>query len=111
MKPALSAFEKAAVNLPNKGIIENPPDWIVVEVPATVDKQGIHKVSLGRGYAGLLYDQVAFHGMTAEAILSRSRDVVLRVLLVDPIVDKADAAEQLLDVMMEKQKQYLYYIR
>jgi len=37
--------------------------------------------------------------------------VVLRVLLVDPIVDKADAAEQLLDVMMEKQKQYLYYIR
>jgi alpha-galactosidase len=53
---------------------------------------------------------VAIHDMTAEAVLSGSRDVVLQALLVDPIVDKADAAEKLLDAMLEKQKQYLGYI-
>lgn len=108
-----SGYEETAVNLPNKGIIENLPDWLVVEVPATIDKQGIHGVPLGslpKGYAGLLYNQVAIHDMTAEAVLSGSRDVVLQALLVDPIVDKADAAEKLLDTMLEVQKPYLSYI-
>jgi len=109
-----SGYEESAVNLPNKGFIENLPDWIVVEVPATVDQQGVHGVSLGvlpKGYAGLLYNQVAIHDMTAEAVLSGSRNIVLQALLVDPIVDKADAAEVLLDTMLEVQKQYLSYIQ
>ena len=109
-----SGYEEAAVNVPNKGIIENLPDWIVVEVPAVVDAKGVHGVSLGelpRGFSGLLYNQVAIHDMTAEAILSGSRDIVLQALLVDPIVDKADAAAQLLDFMLDKQRAFLGYIK
>lgn len=109
-----SGYEEAAVNVPNQGAIENLPDWIVVEVPATVDGNGVHGVSPGtlpRGYAGLLYNQVAIHDMTAEAVLSGSRDVVLQALLVDPMVDKAAAAEKLLDAMLEIQKPYLSYIQ
>ena len=81
-----------------------------MEAPGVVDEKGVHGVRLGelpRGFAGLLYNQVAIHDMTAETVLSGSRDIVLQALLVDPIVDNADAAEQLLDFMLEKQKEYL----
>ena len=82
-----AGYEEAAVNLPNKGVIENLPDWLVVEVPATVDRRGAHGVPLGllpKGFAGLLQNQVAIHDMTAEAVLSGSRNVALQALLVDP---------------------------
>ncbi len=49
--------------------------------------------------------------MTAEALLGGSRDVALQALLVDPIVNKADAAEALLYTMLEVQKPHLSYIK
>jgi len=109
-----SGYEELAVNLPNKGFIKNIPDFVVVEVPATVDAQGVHGVRLEeypKGFAGLLYNQVAAHDMTAEAVLTGSRDVVLQALLVDPVVDRVKAAEQMLDTMLELQKDYLGYIK
>jgi alpha-galactosidase len=109
-----SGHEELAVNLPNKGLIDNLPEFIVVEVPAIVDKNGVHGVPLGelpKGFAGLLYNQVAVHDMTAEAVLTGSREAALQALLVDPVVDKVEAAEQLLDTMLELQKEYLGYIK
>ena len=109
-----SGHEEMAVNIPNAGLIDNLPEWIVVEVPATVDKSGVHGVPLGKlphGLAGLLYNQVAIHDMTAEAILTGSRQVVLQALLVDPIVHSKRAAEETLDTMLEVQADYLGYIQ
>jgi alpha-galactosidase len=109
-----SGQEEMAVNLPNAGYIDNLPEWIVVEVPATVDKDGVHGIPLGQlpsAFAGLLYNQVAIHDMTAEAVLSGSKDVVLQALLVDPVVTSYRAAEQTLDTILELQKPYLDYIR
>ncbi len=109
-----SGYEEAAVNIPNDGLIADLPSWLVVEVPAKVDAQGIHGVPLGRlphGFAGLLQNQVAVHDLTAEAVLQGSRELALQALLVDPIVDKVEAAEKLLDTMLELQKDYLGYIK
>lgn len=109
-----SGYEEAAVNIPNNGLIANLPDWISVEVPATVDKNGIHGISMGelpKGFAGLLYNQVAVHDMTAEAILSGSKKAVYQALLVDPIVDQCKATEKLVDTMLILQKDYLSYIK
>ncbi len=109
-----AGYVEEAVNLPNDGLIANLPDWIVVEVPATVDKDGVHGVPLGelpRGFAGLLYNQVAVHDMTAEAVLTGSRQAALQALLVDPIVDQYGAAEALLDTMLELQGDYLGYLK
>jgi alpha-galactosidase len=109
-----SGHEEMAVNLPNAGLIDNLPEWLVVEVPATVDKDGVHGVPLGKlpsGFAGLLYNQVAIHDMTAEAVLSGSREVVLQALLVDPIVHSKRAAEQTLETILERQADYLGYIQ
>jgi alpha-galactosidase len=66
---------------------------------------------LPKGIAGLLANQVAVHDLTAEAVLTGSRQVALQALLVDPVVDSLSAAEQTLDTILRLQKPYLGYIK
>ena len=109
-----AGFEEEAVNLPNVGFIDHLPAFLVVEVPAVVDKGGLHGVRLGelpRGFAGLLHNQVAVHDMTAEAVLTGSKKAVVQALLVDPVVDKCAGIKQMVDVMLDLQKAYLGYIQ
>lgn len=109
-----AGYEEAAVNLPNKGLIDHLPEYLVVEVPAVVDKTGVHGVKLGelpKGFSGLLQNQVAVHDLTAEACLTGSRELVLQALLVDPVVDKVGAAEKMMDAMLDLQSEYLGYIK
>ncbi len=109
-----SGYEEAAVNIPNKGFIKNLPDWIAVEVPATVHKDGLHGVTLGElphGFAGLLMNQVAVHDMTAEAVIHKSKQFALQALLVDPIVNQYDGLEELLNTMIAYQEKWLGYLR
>lgn len=107
-------FEESAVNLPNKGLIDGLPSYLVVEVPAVVDKNGISGVPLGafpKGFNGLLLNQAAVHDLTAEAILQKSRELALQALLVDPVVDRVDAVEEMLDMFLKIQNKYLYYLK
>lgn len=109
-----AGYEEAAVNIPNNGLIENLPDWIVVEVPAIVDKNGVHGIPLGtipRGFAGLLMNQVAIHDLTAEAIIHKSRELALQALLVDPVAGHINQMEEMLDTMIEYQEKYLGYLK
>jgi alpha-galactosidase len=108
-----SSHQEMAVNLPNDGLIDNLPRDLVVEVPATVNRDGVHGIRLGslpKGIAGLMRMQAAVHDLTVEAALTGSRDVALQALLVDPLVDSAKRAEELLDTMLELQTPYLEYI-
>lgn len=109
-----TGYEEEAVNIPNNGLIADLPDWLVVEVPATVDKNGVHGVPLGnypKAFAGLLHNQVAVHDMTAEAVLTGSKAAVIQALLVDPIVDKYAPLEAMVNMMIELQKDYLGYLK
>jgi alpha-galactosidase len=109
-----AGFEEEAVNVPNDGLIADLPGWLVVEVPALVDKRGVHGIPLPdypKAFAGLLHNQVAVHDMTAEAVLTGSKAAVLQALLVDPIVDQCAAVEEMLDMMLELQQDYLAYIQ
>ena len=93
--------------------IDNLPHDLVIEVPARIDKDGIHGSKLGmlpRGIAGLLNNQVAVMDLTVEAVLTCSRNAALQALLVDPVVDSVHNAERLLDTMIELQKPYLGYL-
>ena len=106
--------EEYAVNIMNDGLIDNLPQDLVVEVPAIVDKNGVHGEKLGnlpKGIAGLLNNQVATIDLTAEAVITGSREIVFQALLLDPVVDSVRRAEALLDTMLELQKPYLGYIR
>jgi alpha-galactosidase len=103
-----------AVNIPNDGLIDNLPQDMIVEVPATVDKNGVYGVKLGmlpKGFAGLLNNQVAVNDLTVEAVLTGSREIALQALLVDPVVDSVEAAEKTLGTILEYQEPYLGYIR
>lgn len=109
-----SGYEEPAVNIPNKGFIAELPEWLVVEVPATVDKNGIHGIVMGqlpKGFLGLLRNQVAVHDMTAEAILHQSRELALQALLVDPIVTRYQGMEAMLDTMIDYQRSWLGYLQ
>ncbi len=109
-----SGYVEEAVNIPNHGLIANLPDWIVVEVPATVNKTGVHGVPMGRlphGFAGLLMNQVAVHDLTAEAILQKSRALALQALLVDPVVNTYAGIEEMLDTMIAYQERWLGYLK
>jgi alpha-galactosidase len=107
------AYEEAAVNVANRGLISALPDWIYVEVPASVAGAGVEGIPLDmpKGFAGLLSNQVAVHDLTADAIIAGSKDLVLQALLVDPVVDKVDAASAMLDTMIALQPEYLGYLR
>lgn len=109
-----SGYEEPAVNIPNRGLIEGLPDWLVVEVPAIVDKSGIQGVVMGKapaGFLGLLMNQVGIHALTAEAIIEKSRTAALQALLVDPIVNQYGGVEELLDMMIDYQSKWLGYLK
>ena len=107
-------YEEAAVNVPNQGLLPCLPDFMVVEVPGWVDEHGVRGVpleSMPRGFAGLLANQVAVHDLCAQAIIDGSKDLVLQALLVDPVVSKVGAAEDLVEKMISLQPEYLGYLR
>jgi alpha-galactosidase len=109
-----SGYEEEAVNIPNQGFIDNLPEWMVVEVPATIDRAGVHGVRLGslpKGFAGLLLNQVAVHDLTAEAVLQKSKKAALQALLVDPVVNNYQGIEELLDTMIDYQEKWLGYLK
>jgi len=105
-----SNHDELSVNIPNEGIIENLPEDLVVECPATVDKNGIHGVKLGEipsGLAGLMRNQATVQDLTVEAALTGSKQKALEALLADPVVDSASGAEKMLDEILQLQGEYL----
>lgn len=109
-----SGYVEEAVNIPNHGLIADLPDWIVVEVPAKVDQDGLNGLPMGhlpKGYAGLLLNQAAVHDLTAEAILKKSKKAALQALLVDPNVNQFNGLEEMLDTMLDYQSDWLGYLQ
>ncbi len=103
-----------SVNLPNTdGIIEGLPRDLVVECPCNVDKNGLHGVKLEnipRGILGLWRNQASVQDLVVEAVLNKSKEMVLHALLVDPEIRSANVAEKILEEMLELQKEYLGYL-
>ncbi|GAK26869.1 alpha-glucosidase [Serratia liquefaciens] len=108
-----SGYEESAVNIPNQGFIKQLPDFIAVEVPAIIDRKGVHgiKVAMPAGIGGLLSNQIAIHDLTADAVIEGSRDLVIQALLVDSVNDKCRAIPELVDVMISRQSPWLDYLK
>ena len=108
-----SGQQEAAVNIPNRGFIDCLPNGIVVEVPAKLDKDGVHGIVLEdypKSFGTLLNSQVGVIQLTTEAILKKSKHTAYLALLADPMVDNAISAERLLNNMIETQKDFLGYL-
>ena len=107
-------LEESAVNVPNNNFIDSLPKDIVVEVPGILNKSGVTGISLENypsDFASLLNNQVGTIQLTTEAILKESKHIAYQALLADPVVDNAIKAEQLLNTMIDFQKEYLGYLK
>ena len=66
--------------------------------------------SYPKSFALLLSNQVGVIKLTTEAALKKSKHLAYLALLSDPIIDNPITAENLLNTMIEIQKDYLGYL-
>ena len=103
-------FREAVNVLNTPGYIENLPATCVVEVPAVVDRKGMHPMKVGslpETFAEMIRRQAAICDLLTEAYKTKSKKLLLQALLLDPIVSSVSAAEKMLDEMLELQKDFL----
>ncbi len=99
-----------AVNVPNKGYIQNLPQGAIVEVPAEVDASGVHGIGVGdlpAPAAEMCRRQIAVAEMAVEAAVRGDRELALRALALDPMIDDLRVARKLLDDYLAAEKAYL----
>jgi alpha-galactosidase len=99
-----------AVNIPNDGYVRNLPDGAIVEVPADVSASGIRGIGVGEipePAAELVRRQISIAELAVEAGVTGDRDLALRALLIDQMVDDPADARALLDDYLEAEAAYL----
>jgi alpha-galactosidase len=99
-----------AVNVPNRGLIPNLPDWAIVEVPATIDATGVHGVPVGplpEPIAAMCRAQIAVIDRVVEAGVHGNRTAALQALLLDPVITSISQAEAILEELLEVHRDLL----
>lgn len=98
------------VNVRNHGAVQEwPADW-VLELPARVDKQGIHPLPtdpLPAACFGLISQIKMFELLTVEAAVHGDRNAAYQALLTHPLGPGADQVEAVLSDMLETNRQWL----
>jgi 6-phospho-beta-glucosidase len=98
------------VNVRNNGAVKEwPSDW-VLELPAKVDKKGIHPLCtepLPAACFGLISQIKMYELLTVEAAVHGNRNAAYQALLTHPLGPKADKVEAVLEDMLETNKQWL----
>jgi 6-phospho-beta-glucosidase len=102
--------EVHVVNLPNGGAVrEWPADW-VLELPAVVDRAGLHPVPaepLPPVCFGLIAQVKSYELLTVEAAVHGDREAAYQALLAHPLGPSADQVSAVLDDMLATHRQYL----
>jgi 6-phospho-beta-glucosidase len=102
--------ERHIVNLRHAGVVGDwPADW-VLEMPAIVDKNGFHPLSvdpLPEVCFGLIAQVKSYEILTAEAAVKGDRDLAYEALLSNPLGPNAEKIQVVLDDMLEINRDYL----
>jgi len=109
-----SMYEEPAVNILNGSLIQELPSWVAVEVPATVHASGLKGISFSnypKGFAALLRNYCGVYDLTAEAVLTKKKEYVVQALLSNPIVSVYRNIPELVEVMIQRQNQWLGYLQ
>jgi len=98
------------VNVRNNGAVTDwPADW-VLEMPAKVDRQGIHPLPaepLPVTCFGLISAVKMYEILTVQAAVHGDRNAAYQALLAHPLGPSADQVQEVLDDMLETNKQWL----
>src|SRR4029078_10834642 len=98
------------VNVTNRGALDGLPADAVVEVPARIDRDGarpLPQALLTPELLALVQHAKAYERLAIEAALSGHRRVALRALLANPLVGRYQLACELLDALIDANRQHL----
>lgn len=102
--------EVHVVNVRNNGAVKEwAADW-VLELPAKVDKKGIHPLPadpLPASCFGLLSQVKMYELLTVEAAVHGDRNAMYQALLTNPLGPSADKVQDVMEDMLETNKQWL----
>ena len=96
------------LNVRNGSTVPGLPEECVVEVPCTVDADGIHPHELapvGGHMLGLMQTVKAVEQLVIQAVIQRDATLAWKALAVHPLVDSVAVAKQLLDGYVEAHPQ------
>jgi 6-phospho-beta-glucosidase len=98
------------VNLRNGGAIPGLPDEAVVEIPATIDREGARPVPvepLEPDMLALVEHAKGYEILAVRAAVTGNRRTALRALMANPLVGDFDVARPLLDALLDANRAYL----
>jgi 6-phospho-beta-glucosidase len=101
------------VDLRNDGTLPFLPDAAVVEVPARVGSQGPVAeavTTVDPLCAGLIAHVSAYEELAVDAAVHGGRERVFRALLAHPLVGQREAADQLTDLLLAANRDYLRWL-
>jgi len=98
------------VNTRNNGAVKEwPADW-VLEMPARVDRDGIHPLPaepLPASCFGLVSSVKMYEVLTVQAAVNGDRNAAYQALLAHPLGPSADKVQDVLDDMLATNRQWL----
>ena len=109
-----TGMEEGAVNIMNDGFIPDFPAAVAVEVPAIVNSRGIRGVtfsSFPKGFGALIRNYSGVYDVLADAILEGRKDLVIQSILASPTVHLARRIPEMVDTMIDAQRDWLGYLR
>ncbi|HZP90845.1 MAG TPA: 6-phospho-beta-glucosidase [Actinomycetota bacterium] len=98
------------VNVVNGGALPDLAADAVVEIPARIDRDGAHPVSLAPlapEMHGLVEQVKAYERLTIQAASTGDRAVALKALMSNPLVPDYSTAAPLLDAILEANRRFL----
>jgi alpha-galactosidase len=99
-----------SVNIPNDDIITNLPRDLVVECPATVNKDGLTGIPLGEypfELLGYIQTQLPIIDLCLESIFQKSKDLALKAILAEPLIETYGQAERIFNDLLKLEENYL----
>lgn len=106
---AFNRYERMLLIVENNGAISNIRKDAMVEVPCLVSKRGIEPLAMGEvpNYQkGMIEQQVAVEKLVVEAYLEKSYIKLWQALSLSNIVPNADVAKEILDDLIEANKDF-----
>lgn len=98
------------LNVPNRGILDFLPDDACIEVNCKVHKDGpvaMPVTVVPEAAKGLIHAVKTYEGLAIKAAVTGCRATALLALAHHPLVPSVNAAEAMLDEMLEQNKAYL----
>jgi 6-phospho-beta-glucosidase len=102
--------ETHVVNVPHRGAVPGWPEAWVLEMPCCVGADGLHPLPtepLPPVCFGLLAQVKMFEILTVEAAVHGDRKAAYQALLAHPLGPTADRVDEVLDDMLESNKEHL----